>query len=49
VSQHGSDQGPRAGIKAVQELEREVCEFGQANEILKKASAYFAQAERARV
>lgn len=32
----------RAGIK---EMEREVRELRQANEILKKASAYFAQAE----
>ena len=32
----------RARIK---ELEREVRELRQANEILKKASAYFAQAE----
>ena len=32
----------RAGIK---ELEREVRELRQANEILKKASTYFAQAE----
>lgn len=32
----------RDRIKA---LEREVCELRQANEILHKASAYFAQAE----
>ncbi len=29
-------------------LEREVCELRQANEILRKASAYFAQAELGR-
>lgn len=29
----------------IKELEREVRELRQANEILKKASAYFAQAE----
>ncbi|KGE53376.1 transposase [Xanthomonas axonopodis] len=42
----GSVRGPttdeRTRIKA---LEREVRELGQASEILRKASAYFAQAE----
>jgi len=50
VSQHRSDQGARAGPTSakkarIKELEREVRELRQANEILKKASAYFAQAE----
>jgi transposase len=44
------DQGQRAGpttadIVRVRELERENRELRQANEILRKASAYFAQAE----
>jgi transposase len=44
------DQGLRAGptsteIERVKELERENRELRQANEILRKASAYFAQAE----
>ena len=38
----GATSGARARIK---DLEREVRELRQANEILKKASAYFAQAE----
>ena len=38
--------GPSTAEKArIRELEREVRELRQANEILKKASAYFAQAE----
>jgi len=38
--------GPTSVEKArIKELEREVRELRQANEILKKASAYFAQAE----
>lgn len=44
------DAGQRAGLTSaekdrIKELEREVCELRQANEILKKASAYFAMAE----
>ena len=44
------DAGVRPGVTTdtatrVKELEREVRELRQANEILKKASAYFAQAE----
>ena len=44
------DAGKRAGLSSeeknrIKELEREVRELRQANEILKKASAYFAQAE----
>lgn len=44
------DNGQRAGLTTeekdrIKELEREVRELRQANEILKKASAYFAQAE----
>jgi transposase len=44
------DAGVRPGVTSdmsarVKELEREVRELRQANEILKKASAYFAQAE----
>jgi transposase-like protein len=44
------DAGVRPGVTSemttrVRELEREVRELRQANEILKKASAYFAQAE----
>jgi transposase len=47
------DSGKRAGVPAdvadkLKALEREVRELRQANEILRKASAYFAQAERAR-
>jgi len=50
VSQHRNDHGARAGPTSaekarIKELEREVRELRQANEILKKASAYFAQAE----
>ena len=44
------DGGKRAGVPTkvadkVKALEREVRELRQANEILRKASAYFAQAE----
>ena len=44
------DAGQRAGLTSaekdpIKELEREVRELRQANEILKKASAYFAAAE----
>ena len=44
------DQGLRPGLTSaeqdrVKELEREVRELRRANEILRKASAYFAQAE----
>ena len=44
------DAGKRAGLSSeeknrIKELEREVRELRQANEIRKKASAYFAQAE----
>lgn len=44
------DEGPRAGPTSeererIKSLEREVRELRQANEILRKASAYFAQAE----
>ena len=42
----GKKPGPTGAEKArIKELEREVRELRQANEILKKASAYFAQAE----
>jgi transposase len=42
----GASPGPTSAEKArIKELEREVRELRQANEILKKASAYFAQAE----
>ena len=44
------DHGKRAGLtteerERIKALEREVRELRQANEILRKASAYFAQAE----
>ncbi len=44
------DSGQRAGLTSaekdrIKDLEREVRELRQANEILKKASAYFAAAE----
>jgi len=44
------DSGKRLGVTSaererVKELEREVLELKRANEILRKASAYFAQAE----
>jgi transposase len=42
----GERPGQTSAEKArIKELEREVRELRQANEILKKASAYFAQAE----
>jgi transposase len=42
----GSRPGPTSADAArIRELEREVRELRQANEILRKASAYFAQAE----
>lgn len=50
VRQAERDQGKRAGFSTeerarMKELEREVRELRRANEILRKASAYFAQAE----
>jgi len=50
VRQHGRDTGRREGMttaekERIKQLEREVRELRQANEILRKASAYFAQAE----
>jgi transposase len=50
VAQAERDQGRRAGPSTdererIKVLEREVRELRQANEILRKASAYFAQAE----
>lgn len=50
VRQHERDTGQREGVttaeaKRVKELEREVRELRRANEILKLASASFAQAE----
>jgi transposase len=50
VRQAERDQGKRAGLSTderarLKELEREVRELRRANEILRKASAYFAQAE----
>lgn len=50
VRQAQRDQGKRPGLTAgdrarLQELERENRELKRANEILRKASAYFAQAE----
>ena len=44
------DQGKRPGMSSsdkerMKELERENCELKRANEILRKASAFFAQAE----
>lgn len=50
VKQHETDTGKHDGLTAVEkerikELERENQQLRQANEILKKASAYFAQAE----
>jgi transposase len=42
----GKREGPTTGEKQrVKELEREVRELRRANEILRKASAFFAQAE----
>ncbi len=50
VRQAEVDSGRRGGLTSderarMKELEREVRELRRANEILKKASAYFAQAE----
>ena len=50
VRQAECDQGKRSGAttddrERIKALEREVRELRQANEILRKASAYFAQAE----
>ena len=50
VRQAEIDQGVRGGLRGderqrMKELEREVRELRRANEILRKASAYFAQAE----
>jgi transposase-like protein len=50
VRQAERDSGKRAGIttderQRIKDLEREVRELKRANEILRKASAYFAQAE----
>jgi len=50
VRQSEIDQGKRDGLSSsdqerLKELERENRELRQANEILRKASAYFAQAE----
>jgi len=50
VRQQEKDSGRREGVSTdeksrIKELEREVRELRRANEILRKASAYFAQAE----
>jgi transposase-like protein len=50
VRQAERDAGQRAGLTTderaeLNRLQREVVELKRANEILKKASAYFAQAE----
>jgi len=50
IRQAERDQGKRPGLttdeqERIKALEREVRELRQANEILRKASAYFAQAE----
>jgi len=50
VRQEERDTGKRAGLTTdergrLKELEREVRELKRANEILRKASAFFAQAE----
>ena len=50
VRQHERDSGQRGGLTTAEQqrikaLEREVRELRQTNEILRKASAYFAQAE----
>jgi len=50
VRQHERDSGQREGLSTaeaqrIKDLEREVCELRKANEILKLASAFFAQAE----
>ena len=53
VRQAEREQGRRSGLTSgerdrLKELEREVRELKRANEILRKASAFFAQAELAR-
>jgi transposase-like protein len=50
LRQAETDSGEREGVttaerERIKALEREVRELRQANEILRKASAYFAQAE----
>ena len=50
VKQHEIDHGQREGLSSLErerlkQLERENRELRQANEILRKASAFFAQAE----
>jgi transposase len=50
VRQHERDSGQRDGMttaeaQRIKDLEREVRELRRANEILKLASAFFAQAE----
>ena len=50
VRRTGRDQGKRSGLSSserdrLKELERESRELKRANEILRKASAFFAQAE----
>jgi transposase-like protein len=50
VRQHERDTGSHEGVKTadrerIKAMEREIKELRQANEILRKASAYFAQAE----
>jgi transposase-like protein len=50
VRQAERDQGKRAGLTTAErehlkELEREVSELKRANEILRKAAAFFAQAQ----
>ena len=50
VRNHGTDTGTRDGVTSeerdrIKALEREVKELRRANEILKLASAFFAQAE----
>jgi len=50
VRQHERDSGQREGVttaeaQRIKDLEREVRELRKANEILKLASAFFAQAE----
>jgi transposase-like protein len=42
---HRSDPSPDTGVLKLKALERENRELRQADEILRKASAYFAQAE----
>jgi transposase len=54
VMQYKRDQGVRSGLttsdrQRIKELEREVRELKRANEILRKASAFFAQTELDRI